>query len=97
MHVYLPDLDVMADALRSVLLDIRKRDDVGDRKTYLAGESLGGFTVTSYGMSVLFPSFDPFPRTPQISKLKSRENSRYKDPAISGLLIGCPMIQIAPE
>jgi hypothetical protein len=53
MHVYLPDLDILSDALRSVFLDVRKRDNVAGRKTFLAGQSLGGLAVAAYGLSVL--------------------------------------------
>ncbi|KAL8292096.1 hypothetical protein RQP46_001562 [Phenoliferia psychrophenolica] len=86
IHVYLPDLDVLADAVYGVLGDVIKHDstaaDPGQkRKIFVAGQSLGGFVAAQTCLKYGIP----------------KGTGLVGEAEISGGLFLCPMLAISKE
>ncbi|BGP23909.1 hypothetical protein JCM10295v2_002810 [Rhodotorula toruloides] len=97
IHVHCPNMEALADAVYEVIKDVMLEDSklvqetggsvTQQRKVFVAGQSLGGFTATltclKYG-------------APLDTSLPSASNKTFR-PTVSGGVILCPMLQIAPD
>ncbi|BGP31266.1 hypothetical protein JCM10296v2_003030 [Rhodotorula toruloides] len=97
IHVHCPNMEALADAVYEVIKDIMLEDSklvqetggsvTQQRKVFVAGQSLGGFTATltclKYG-------------APLDTSLPSASSTSFR-PTVSGGVILCPMLQIAPD
>ncbi|GAA5894490.1 hypothetical protein JCM8208_006256 [Rhodotorula glutinis] len=107
IHVYCPSMDALADAVYEVIKDVAVHDyelvrdgpsgsvtQTPQRKVFVAGQSLGGFTAAltclKYGTSrdTSLPSSTSAPSP-------SRSDATFR-PTITGGLFLCPMLAISP-
>ncbi|GAA5823501.1 hypothetical protein JCM11251_000658 [Rhodosporidiobolus azoricus] len=107
IHVYLPSMEALADAVYSVLRDVLLRDSellaenegraqggvhvTQKRKVFVAGQSLGGFTAVYTCLKYGTPPSTSLPRT------AGHDTSHSFHPTITGGLFLCPMLAISPE
>lgn len=98
IHVHLPDLDLLVDALYAVLVDVIAFDSSTPpsqtdpppqkRKIFIAGQSLGGFCAALFCLKYGAP----------VDALPSEESSDVAlKPVITGGLFLCPMLVIAAD
>ncbi|GAA6016053.1 hypothetical protein JCM10207_004426 [Rhodosporidiobolus poonsookiae] len=105
IHVYIPKVEALADAVYEVIKDVMLQDSqlaaengggggggkvTQQRKVFVAGQSLGGFTATytclKYGT----------PRATSLTPATGHSTASF-EPALSGGLLLCPMLAISPE
>ncbi|GAA5892486.1 uncharacterized protein JCM6883_007375 [Sporobolomyces salmoneus] len=95
IHVHCPSMEALVDAVYAVVKDVALQDshlvrEAGGaftqaRKTFIAGQSLGGFTAAYVCLKYGAPIDTDLPVT---------ESFR---PSIAGSMILCPMLAVSPE
>lgn len=86
LHCYLPSLRILVEAAHAVMIDIMEKDppSMKNRKVFLQGESMGGFTALYY--TALYP---PLPDN------ASHADMQVMRPNIAGVGCCAPMLAIA--
>lgn len=100
LHSYLPSLRILVEATHAVIKDVIKNDpaDMRQRKFFMQGESMGGFTALYY--AALYPPVSPPSKGgPDLKELAKEgdEKSDYIRPNLSGVACSAPMLAISPH
>ncbi|GAA5897178.1 hypothetical protein JCM6882_001810 [Rhodosporidiobolus microsporus] len=107
IHVYLPSMEALADAVYLVLKDVLVQDSklvaenegraqggvhlTQKRKVFVAGQSLGGFTAVYTCLKYGTPPATSLPPS------SGHDTQETFHPTITGGLFLCPMLAISPE
>lgn len=88
LHSYLPSLRILVEAVHAVLVDVvlKDSDEAKNRKVFLQGESMGGFTGLYY--AALYPPL-PAQEKPTKDKLETTR------PNLAGVASVAPMLAIS--
>ncbi|ORX39914.1 Alpha/Beta hydrolase protein [Kockovaella imperatae] len=89
VHSYIPAPRILSSALHCVLTDLVRHDiteGLEQRKVFLSGSSLGGWTVLYY--------LSQYPPTTSTAKAASNDETRIQ---IAGAYVLCPMVSVSAE
>ncbi|UZJ57347.1 hypothetical protein CBS101457_006667 [Exobasidium rhododendri] len=100
LHSYLPSLRILVEATHAVIKDVIKNDapEMQNRKIFLQGESMGGFTALYY--AALYPPVSPPSQGgPDLKRMaqEGQESVDYIRPNLSGVACSAPMLAISPQ